>query len=284
MIGYPWELPRYGRLLVGNVSVDMGIAVAQPPTNTESRSPQLGWFIAGLLAVASALLWSLPSNKNSLPFKPTMEIMLNGSQSRLEKNSVVPMASARAELPRRVMPKPTRQAISEPITESPPQAAPAAVAPVTPVPAMSVAESAQNPGVDAIVVNAPVGNGVVYGSGSGKGNSVATPATGNGLGRGNGSIGDAGMVELDREPRLLGGLAPAYPENALDEGIEAVVVASVEISAAGKVQKIVIVKSGGRDFDKAVMAAARQASYAAPVIQGVARPAKFIRTYRFELE
>lgn len=273
---YPWELPRYGRLLVGSVPVDMGMAVSQTPTNTGSRSPQLGWFIAGLLAVSIALLWSLPLGNNSISVEHSMEVVLTGASSRLEKSSAMSMASARAKSPNRAMPKPARPAETVPIAEPPSFAAPAVIAPVAPVPAM--------PGADAIVVSAPVGNGAVHVSGSGNGYSPAGPATGNGLASGEGAIGDAGMVELDREPRLLGGPAPTYPESALDEGVEAVVVASVEISAAGKVQKIVIVKSGGREFDKAVMAAARQASYAAPVIQGVARPAKFIRTYRFELE
>jgi periplasmic protein TonB len=89
---------------------------------------------------------------------------------------------------------------------------------------------------------------------------------------------------LDQPPRIVQGNPPEYPARALDRGLEGVVVALITIDTMGKVQSVTIEKSGGSDFDPAVLLAARQTVFQAPIRQGHKVAATFRRPFEFRLE
>jgi protein TonB len=91
-------------------------------------------------------------------------------------------------------------------------------------------------------------------------------------------------VVLDQAPRILSGQPPAYPERAIDRGLEATVVALITIDTTGRVTRVSIETSGGPEFDDAVLKSARGTLFQPPVRQGRALPARFRRPFEFKLE
>ena len=89
---------------------------------------------------------------------------------------------------------------------------------------------------------------------------------------------------MDQPPKILKGNSPEYPERALDYGIEGTVVALITIDTTGRVIKAKIEKSGGRDFDRAVLESARSTVFQPPMRQGRRIKARFRRPYEFRLE
>lgn len=89
---------------------------------------------------------------------------------------------------------------------------------------------------------------------------------------------------LDAPPRILKGEPPVYPVRALDFGLEGTVVALITIDTLGAVTEVVIEKSGGRDFDHAVLKVARATVFQPPMRQGRKVSARFRRPYEFRLE
>lgn len=91
-------------------------------------------------------------------------------------------------------------------------------------------------------------------------------------------------VAVTRPPDELTPVLPEYPEWAQEQGVTAVVVAQVTIDAAGQVVDVRIVRSGGKDFDRAARAALGTARYRPYVKDGKAVPAIFERRFDFQLE
>ena len=94
----------------------------------------------------------------------------------------------------------------------------------------------------------------------------------------------AAPVFIDQAPRILSGQAPDYPGRALDRGLEATVTALITIDTLGRVTNVSIEKSGGTDFDQAVLKSARTTLFQPPVRQGRKAPTRFRRPYEFKLE
>jgi len=89
---------------------------------------------------------------------------------------------------------------------------------------------------------------------------------------------------LTRPPDELTPVVPAYPAWAEEQGVTAVVVAQVIIDASGTVTDVVIVRSGGKDFDRAARAALATAKYRPYIKDGKAVPAVFERRFDFRLD
>lgn len=94
----------------------------------------------------------------------------------------------------------------------------------------------------------------------------------------------AAPVFVDQAPKILAGAPPAYPDRAADRGLEGTVVALISIDTSGAVTDVTIEKSAGGDFDNAVLKAARQTRFQAPVRNGRKAPARFRRPFEFSLE
>jgi protein TonB len=91
-------------------------------------------------------------------------------------------------------------------------------------------------------------------------------------------------VFVKQPPRILKGLVPEYPAQALDRGLEASVTVLITIDTTGKVTEAAIEKGGGRDFDAEVLRAARGTVFLPPTRNGRRLPARFRRPYEFRLE
>ena len=94
----------------------------------------------------------------------------------------------------------------------------------------------------------------------------------------------AAPIFVDQAPKILAGDPPEYPSRALDRGLEGTVLALISIDTNGTVTAVTIEKSAGGDFDNAVLKAARQTRFQAPVRNGRKVPARFRRPFEFGLE
>lgn len=63
--------------------------------------------------------------------------------------------------------------------------------------------------------------------------------------------------DVEHAPRLLGAAPPAYPAQALRQGREGDVVLTLVVDAAGSVREARVLRTAGRGFDEAALAAAR---------------------------
>jgi protein TonB len=90
-------------------------------------------------------------------------------------------------------------------------------------------------------------------------------------------------MRLDQEPEALEKITPKYPEWAEEQGVTSRVLVMVTIDADGKVIDARLEKSGGKDFDKASLDAAKVTRYKAYVEKGRPLPAKFVVAYEFIL-
>lgn len=91
-------------------------------------------------------------------------------------------------------------------------------------------------------------------------------------------------VELDHAPGFLRQAMAEYPEWALDQGVEAVVLVWVVIDAEGKVTQTQLKRGAAKDFDKAALTAAQASLFQPLVRNGVKLPSRFVVTYDFRLE
>lgn len=78
---------------------------------------------------------------------------------------------------------------------------------------------------------------------------------------------------------------PVYPALAKTKGLEAEVLAEVYIDAEGLPRKVMIVKSGGEDFDKATMEALQQSVFTPALSkEGQPVPVRVRIPFKFELD
>jgi len=91
-------------------------------------------------------------------------------------------------------------------------------------------------------------------------------------------------VRLDQEPQALDKVVPKYPEWAEEQGVTSRVLVMVTIGAEGAVLDAQVQASGGKDFDKASLLAARATHYRPYVEKGRPLPARFVVTYEFVLQ
>ncbi len=83
-----------------------------------------------------------------------------------------------------------------------------------------------------------------------------------------------------KPPRLMHFVQAEYPKDKHDAGITSQVLLSIDIGEDGKVGDVEVEKSGGADFDKAAVAAARQFVFAPAEAGGQPVPVKI--TYRYD--
>lgn len=91
-------------------------------------------------------------------------------------------------------------------------------------------------------------------------------------------------VMVDQAPRILSGTSPVYPGRAQDKGLEATVVALITIDTLGRVTQVQIEKSGGHEFDDAVLKSARATLFQPPIRNGRKISARFRAPFEFKLE
>ncbi len=86
-------------------------------------------------------------------------------------------------------------------------------------------------------------------------------------------------------PEFLLRVKPAYPAKALADGKEAVVLVEIYISPEGEVKKVVVIKSGGDDFDAAVIGAIYKSKFR-PAVSKEGKPVgvRVRIPYHFTLE
>jgi TonB family protein len=85
---------------------------------------------------------------------------------------------------------------------------------------------------------------------------------------------------ITKPPHLVHFVPAEYPKDKHDAGITAQVLLSIEIGDDGKVGEVEVVETGGVDFDKAAVAAARQFVFTPAEAGGQAIPVKI--TYRYD--
>lgn len=86
-------------------------------------------------------------------------------------------------------------------------------------------------------------------------------------------------------PEFKTRVKPVYPQKAKLQGRESEILAEVYIDAEGRPRKVIILKSGGQDFDQSVIEAISQSSFS-PAISKEAKPVPVrVRIpFKFELE
>jgi protein TonB len=85
-------------------------------------------------------------------------------------------------------------------------------------------------------------------------------------------------------PRRLGAVAPAYPAYAKSQRLERDVAVSIVVGTDGRVGDVKVLKSGGPDFDRAAVEAAKRTVYEPATRDGVPFPFRMSYTYRFRIE
>lgn len=75
-----------------------------------------------------------------------------------------------------------------------------------------------------------------------------------------------------------------YPESARLRGIESTVTVQIKLSSEGKVENVTIIKSGGEQFDKAVILVISRTSFKPAKKQGQAIPVTMFLPIRFSLK
>lgn len=91
-------------------------------------------------------------------------------------------------------------------------------------------------------------------------------------------------VLLESVPGSTNSVVPRYPPRAEAMGLESKVVALVTTDSLGSVVGFRIERSGGREFDESVRAAALSTRYVVPVREGRRRAVAFRLPYTFRLE
>jgi TonB family protein len=89
---------------------------------------------------------------------------------------------------------------------------------------------------------------------------------------------------VDQAPRILKGRPPEYPMRALERGLEATVVVLITIDTLGRVSRVDVERSGGRDFDPEVLRAVKALVFQPPVRNGKRTAARFRQPYEFKLQ
>ncbi|MFP6683596.1 MAG: TonB family protein, partial [Polyangiaceae bacterium] len=86
-------------------------------------------------------------------------------------------------------------------------------------------------------------------------------------------------------PKPLNYVAPVYPEQARREGVEAVVLLKLDISARGEVIRAEVYRSGGQAFDEAAKIASTKLRFSpARKADGTPFAARIVYRYKFEMK
>jgi TonB family protein len=86
-------------------------------------------------------------------------------------------------------------------------------------------------------------------------------------------------------PRTPDSVSSHYPADARAQGIESDVVLALTVQPDGSISDIVVVESGGAEFDRAATDAMRTARFRpATTRDGVAVPSRIRWTYRFRID
>jgi protein TonB len=89
---------------------------------------------------------------------------------------------------------------------------------------------------------------------------------------------------FDQPPRILSAPEIEYPARALEFGLQGTSVIRIVIDTEGKVTRVSVEKSGGKDFDQSALRSARGTRFQPYTKGGKPVLAEFIRPYKFELE
>lgn len=89
---------------------------------------------------------------------------------------------------------------------------------------------------------------------------------------------------FDKPPRIRSAPDAEYPPRALEIGAQGVSRLRIEIDEKGRVTRVTVEKSGGKDFDKSAMAAARGTVFDPYTRGGKPVSAAFLKSYEFILE
>ncbi len=89
--------------------------------------------------------------------------------------------------------------------------------------------------------------------------------------------------KVTRMPYFKNQVKPAYPPSERASGVEAKVIAEVYINQFGGVDAVKIIKSGGKYFDEAVLAAVKNSSFNPAFLEGKPVAAKVQIPFTFRL-
>ena len=90
-------------------------------------------------------------------------------------------------------------------------------------------------------------------------------------------------IQSNFDAQVVDDVMPAYPEWALDQGVQAVVEVLVTLNEQGKVSDIQFMRSGGKDFDEAVRRSLKATRFKPLVEAGKPIPCRFKKKYNFEI-
>lgn len=112
---------------------------------------------------------------------------------------------------------------------------------------------------------------------------AASGAYGNAPGPSQEGTGYQPFHAVSRIPYFRTQVKPVYPPSERAAGVEARVIVAVFISSQGTVDRVEVVKSGGRRFDEAVIAAVKDSSFEPGYQEGRPMPVQMQIPYTFRL-
>lgn len=90
-------------------------------------------------------------------------------------------------------------------------------------------------------------------------------------------------IQSSYDAMVVDDVMPAYPEWALEQGVQAVVEVMVTLDEKGKVSDIQFLRSGGKDFDESVRRSLRTTRFKPLIDLGKPVPCRFRKKYNFEI-
>ncbi|MBN1823877.1 MAG: energy transducer TonB [Endomicrobiales bacterium] len=97
--------------------------------------------------------------------------------------------------------------------------------------------------------------------------------------------GYANVFRVLKLPEFKTRVRPEYPQTARLKGLEAEVIIEIYIDAEGTPRKLVVLKSGGEEFDAAAIEALKNSTFSPAIsLEGKAIPVRIRIPFAFELE
>jgi len=91
------------------------------------------------------------------------------------------------------------------------------------------------------------------------------------------------LSEVTRMPQFLNRIVPYYPEDERNAGKEALVIAEIVVDTRGRILDVSIIKSGGAEFDQAVLSSINKSSFVPGYVDGKPVVVRLQIPFRFNL-
>jgi TonB family protein len=91
------------------------------------------------------------------------------------------------------------------------------------------------------------------------------------------------LAEVTRMPQFLNRIEPYYPEDERNAGKEALVITEIVVDTRGRILEVSIIKSGGAEFDQAVLNSINKSSFVPGYVDGSPVVVRLQIPFRFNL-